>query len=149
MTPHIFFWLLQDFLSVLTGSLPMPEIFLLSLVYSLLTEDRVANVVIIWTAFLGGLAWDLRWVGFTGFFTISYTTVVLLIIWTWNALPASGRTKPLIFFLFWVAQLIPSFLFFLTLGQDAGATFFVMQQGCAVPLSLLGTFLCHKRINGQ
>lgn len=127
----------------------MPEIFLLSLVYSLLTEGRENNVIVIWTAFLGGLAWDLRWVGFTGFFTISYTAVVLLVIWAWSALPVSGRTTSIIFFLFWGAQLIPSVLFFLTLERDAGTTFFVMQQGCAVPLSLLSTLLCYKRINSN
>ncbi|GHS89627.1 hypothetical protein AGMMS49957_13230 [Synergistales bacterium] len=125
----------------------MPEIFLLSLVYDILTKDRAENVAIIWTAFLGGLAWDLRWVGFTGFFTISYTAVVLLVMWAWSALPASGRTTSVIFFMFWGAQLIPSVLFFLTLGRDADMTFFVMQQSCAAPLSFLGTFLCYKRIN--
>ncbi|GHV45645.1 hypothetical protein FACS1894204_05330 [Synergistales bacterium] len=125
----------------------MPEIFLLSLVYSLLTKDRSANVAIIWTAFLGGLAWDLRWVGFTGFYTISYTAVVLLVIWAWSALPVSGRTTSVIFFLFWAAQLVPSVLFFLTLERDVDMTFFVMQQSCAAPLSLLGTFLCYRRIN--
>jgi rod shape-determining protein MreD len=138
------FWLAQDLLTVLTsGAMQMPEIFLLYLVYRLLTQDWEINVFVIWTAFCGGLLWDLRWVGIPGFFALSYVGVVMLVLWVWNTLPVSGRTHTVIFLLFWTAQLIPAILSTLLLERNinqAKWAFFAAQQGCAVPVALLGTF---------
>jgi rod shape-determining protein MreD len=149
---YALFWLVQHLLTVLTaGMLRVPEIFLLSLVYALLTKGRDVSVKIIWTAFAGGLLWDIRWMGIPGFFTLSYVGVVLLVLWTWNTLPAPGRTLFVIFALFWAAQLFPSVLFFLLVLEqgvgDAGGTFFAVQQACAIPLSLLGVFLTNRMRN--
>jgi rod shape-determining protein MreD len=141
---HAVFWMLQDLLTVLTAGIPqVSEIFLLSLTYSLLTKDRDAGVGIIWAAFLGGLLWDLRWIGIPGFFTLTYVGVVLIVIWAWNALPLSGRTPWVAFFLFWTTQLLPSALFLLILGRGlggAGWLLFAARQMFAVPLSFLGVF---------
>ncbi|MDR1649199.1 MAG: hypothetical protein LBR71_02970 [Synergistaceae bacterium] len=145
---HAIFWILQDLLAVLTaGTLQVSEIFLLSLTYSLLTKDRCAGVGVIWAAFIGGLLWDLRWIGIPGFFTLSYVGVVLIVIWAWNSLPVQGRTPSVVFFLFWAAQLLPSALFFLVLRRDfggAGGTLFAARQMLAVPLSFLGVFFCER-----
>jgi rod shape-determining protein MreD len=152
---HAVFWILQDLLAVLTaGTLQISEIFLLSLTYSLLTKDRDAAVGVIWAAFAGGLLWDLRWIGIPGFFTLSYVGVVMVVIWVWNALPLSGRTSSVVFFLFWTAQLLPSALFLLVLGRGlggAGWTLFAARQMFAIPLSLLGVFFCerHKKIQNN
>ena len=141
---YAFFWFLQDALTVLiSGDIQIPEIFLLSLVYRLLTKDKDANVSSIWMAFLGGLLWDLRWVGVPGFFTLNYVCVVMGIIWVWNALPVSGRTLFVIFLLFWAAQLLPAILSLFLLRYGSGSArwaLFWLQQGCAVPLSFLGAF---------
>jgi rod shape-determining protein MreD len=151
----VVFWILQDLLAVLTsGTLQISEIFLLSLAYSLLTKDREAGVGVIWTAFIGGLLWDLRWIGIPGFFTLNYVGVVLIVIWAWNALPLSGRTSSVVFFLFWTTQLFPSLLFLLILGRGLGGadwTLFAVRQMCAVPLSLLGVFFWerHKKIQNN
>jgi rod shape-determining protein MreD len=150
---YVFFWLIQDLLTVLTsGAMQIPEIFLLCLVYRLLTRDWEVNVSVIWTAFFGGLLWDLRWVGIPGFFALSYVSVVMLVLWVWNTLPASGRTHLVIFFLFWTAQLIPAILSTLLLGRNANQIkwmFFAAQQGCAVPVALLGTFFYFQHEKGQ
>ncbi|MDR1378699.1 MAG: hypothetical protein LBJ36_06555 [Synergistaceae bacterium] len=142
---YVMFWLLQDFLTVLTfGTMRIPELFLLYLAYRLLTQDWGKNVSVIWAAFLGGLMWDLRWIGIPGFFILSYVSVVMVVLWVWNTLPTSGRTPTIIFFLFWTVQLLPAFLSTLILrrGADGGNwILFGLQQGCAVPIALLGVFL--------
>ncbi|MDR2180832.1 MAG: hypothetical protein LBP21_11030 [Synergistaceae bacterium] len=147
------FWLAQDLLTVLTsGAMQIPEIFLSCLVYRLLTRDWEVNIFVIWTAFLGGLLWDLRWVGIPGFFALSYVSVVMLVLWVWNALPVSGRTPLVIFFLFWTAQLIPTILSALLLGRnisEARWMLFAAQQGCAVPVALLGAFFYFQHEKGQ
>ena len=141
------FWLAQDLLTVLTsGTVRMPEIFLLSLVYRLLIGDRDVYVSVIWTAFFGGLLWDLRWVGIP-FFTLCYVAVVMIVMSAWNTLPSSGRTALVIFSLFWTAQLLPAVLSVLILERETvkqGWTLFGVQQGCAVPVSLLSAFFYFK-----
>jgi len=137
------FWLAQDLLTVLMyGTVRMPEIFLLSLVYKMLTGGREVYVLTIWAAFFGGLLWDLRWVGIP-FFTLCYVAAVMGVMSVWNTLPSSGRTIFVIFCLFWAAQLLPAVLFTLILDRKAGNldwVLFVVQQSCAVPVSLLSAF---------
>jgi rod shape-determining protein MreD len=144
----VVFWLTQDLLTVLmSGTVRMPEIFLLNLVYRLLADDRDTYVSVIWTAFFGGLLWDLRWVGIP-FFTLCYVVVVMMVMSAWNNLPSSGRTAFVIFLLFWTAQLLPAVLSVLILERGTGSlnwTLFWVQQGCAVPVSLLGVFFYFQR----
>jgi rod shape-determining protein MreD len=131
----------------MSGTVRVPEIFLLNLVYRLITGDRDTYVPIIWTAFFGGLLWDLRWVGIP-FFTLCYVVVVMVIMSAWNTLPSSGRTPYIIFFLVWAVQLLPAVLFVLILERGTGSdgwTLFLVQQGCAVPVSLLGVFFYFQR----
>jgi len=139
----VVFWLSQDLLTVLlAGTVRMPEIFLLSLVYRLLTCDRDVYVPVIWTAFFGGLLWDLRWVGIP-FFTLCYVVVIIMVMSVWNTIPSSGRTKFIIFSLFWTAQLLPAVLSVLILERETGNLnwmLFGVQQVCAVPVSLLSAF---------
>jgi len=139
----VIFWLTQNLLTILmAGTMRIPEIFLLSLVYRLITGERETYVSIIWTAFFGGLLWDLRWVG-VPFFTLCYVVVIMIVIWTWSTLPLPGRTPYVVFFIFWAAQLLPSVLFALILERKTGNlswALLVVQQLAAMPVSLLGTF---------
>ena len=150
---HVVAWFVQDLLTVLTwGTLQMPELFLYSLVYRLLTRDRDINVSIIWSAFIGGLFWDLRWVGIPGFFTLTYTGAVLIAMWVWNNLPVSGRTPVIVFLLLWGSQMVPAVLPFPFLGRNVGSTgwaAFMVQQGCMVPLALLGVFFYFRHMKDQ
>jgi len=145
-------WLVQDLLTVLmAGTVRMPEIFLLCLVYRLLTGERDTYVRVVWTAFFGGLLWDLRWVGIP-FFALCYVVVAMAVMSVWNTLPASGRTVFVIFFIFWAAQLLPAVLSVLILERAAGNMsweLFAVQQGCAAPVSLLGTFFYFKHEKNQ
>ena len=147
-----FFWLIQDLLTVLmSGTVRMPEIFLLSLVYRLLAGDRDVYVPVIWAAFFGGLLWDLRWVGMP-FFTLCYVVVVMMVMSAWNTLPSSGRTIFVVFLLFWLAQLMPAVLSALVLERKTGNfswMLFGVQQGCAVPVSLLSTFFYFQHEKNQ
>jgi len=140
----VIFWLVQDLLTVLmAGTVRVPEFFLLSLVFRLITCDRSAYVSGIWAAFFGGFLWDLRWVGIP-FFTMCYVVVVLVVLAVWNTLPVLGRTLPVIFSLFWSVQLLPAALSMLILERGTGnasLTLFLVQQGTAVPFSLLSAFL--------
>ena len=146
------FWLTQDLLTVLmSGTVRMPEIFLLSLVYRLLTGDRDVYVPVIWIAFFGGLLWDMRWVGIP-LFSLCYVVIVMAVMSVWNTLPASGRTMFVIFFLFWTAQLLPAVLSVLILERETenlSWTLFMVQQGCAAPVSLLSTFFYFKHEKSQ
>ena len=146
------FWLTQDLLTVLMyGTVRMPEIFLLSLVYRILTGGRNVYVSAIWTAFFGGLLWDLRWVG-VPFFTLCYVAAVMGVMSVWNTLPSSGRTVFIIFCLFWAAQLLPAVLSALILERKAGNldwALFGVQQGCAVPVSLLSAFFYFQHEKSQ
>ncbi|MDO4786182.1 MAG: hypothetical protein Q4A13_04495 [Fretibacterium sp.] len=141
------FWLLQDLLTVLVwGMMQVPELFLLTVVYRLLSEEGDDRLWAIWTAFLGGLVWDLRWIGVPGFFTLGYVCVVMLVLWVWNALPVQGRTPLIVFALLEVSQLLPPLLPVLILGGDTGGVFFALQQLFALPGVLLCVYLYSKRL---
>lgn len=140
-------WLLQDLLTVLSwGMMQVPELFLLSVAYRLFSEDGEDRLWAIWTAFFGGLFWDLRWIGIPGFFTLGYVCVVMLILWVWNALPAQGRTPLVVFALLEATQLLPPLLPVLILGGDRGGAFFVLQQVFVLPLVLLCVYRYARRL---
>jgi len=135
-------WLLQDILTVLFGGvMQIPELFLLGIVYRLLMDEDEDRVWAIWTAFAGGLLWDLRWVGIPGFFTLGYVAVVLLVLWVWSAIPLQGRTGLVAFLMLESSQLIPPLLPVFILGGDTGGGFFLMEQIYALPALLLCLWL--------
>ncbi|MCR5346978.1 MAG: hypothetical protein K6E38_04305 [Fretibacterium sp.] len=135
-------WLLQDILTVLFGGvMQIPELFLLGIVYRLLKDEDEERVWAIWSAFLGGLLWDLRWVGIPGFFTFGYVAVVLLVLWLWSSLPLQGRTGLVAFLLLESSQLIPPLLPVLILGGNTGGSFFLMEQIYALPALLFCLWL--------
>ncbi|MBQ3764942.1 MAG: hypothetical protein II869_08220, partial [Synergistaceae bacterium] len=111
----VIFWLIQDLLTVFTGGgMQVPGLFMLGLVFRLLFCDSdEENLWAIWTAFGGGILWDLRWIGIPGFFTLGYVVVVLIVIELWGMIPPQGRssgTSLIVFVLFECSQLIPPML---------------------------------------
>ena len=143
----VLFWLLQDLLTVLAwGVMQVPEIFLLTVAYRLLLEEGEDRLWGIWTAFFGGLLWDLRWIDIPGFFTLGYVCVVMLILWAWNAIPVQGRTSMVFFALLEVTQLLPPLLPVLIFGGDRGGAFFALQQALALPLVLLCVYRYSRRM---
>ena len=142
----VLLWLLQDILTVLMGGrMQVPELFLLGIVFRLLTEEREDRLWAIWSAFGGGLLWDLRWVGIPGFFTLGYVVVVLIVLWVWNAIPVHGKTPLVAAALLEISQLVPPLLPVLALGGVTGGGFFLTQQFYALPALLLCLFLYARR----
>ena len=147
MMGFVLLWLFQDFLMVLlNGMHVVPELFLLGVVYRLLSDGEGERLWAIWTVFVGGLIWDLRWIGIPGFFILGNVVVVMLVLWVWNILPVHGRTLSVIFLLLEASQLLPPLLPVLILGGNAGGDFFVWQQICALPAVSFCTYLYSKRL---
>ena len=67
----VILWLIQDLLTVfMGGGMQIPSLFMLGLVYRLLIDesnDEGVSLWGIWSAFAGGVLWDLRWIGIPGF----------------------------------------------------------------------------------
>lgn len=136
-------WLIQDLLTVFTGGgMQIPGLFMLGIVCRLLLDDGSSdgNLWAIWSAFGGGILWDLRWVGIPGFFTLGYVVVVLIVIQVWGLIPPQGRisgTGLLVFVLLECSQLIPPMLPVLILGGNTGWSWFLIQQVWSLPTILL------------
>ena len=133
----VLLWLVQDLLTVFTGGrMQIPGIFLLGLVYRLITSDGEDSSWSVWSAFTGGVLWDLRWVGIPGFFTLGYVTVVLIVIQIWNSILLQGRDSGvllIIFSFFELSQILPPIVPVLFLGGSIGGRFFLQQQLYALP----------------
>ena len=127
----------------------LPELFLMGIVYKLIAEEREDKLWAIWTAFFGGLLWDLRWVGVPGFFTLGYVAVVALILWAWRVIPVHGRTLLVVFLLLESSQFIPNLVPVLILGGSTGGSFFISQQIYALPALLICLYLYAKQAEQQ
>ena len=131
----------------------IPGLFMLGIVYKLLLDENSDDSLwAIWSAFSGGILWDLRWIGIPGFFTLGNVIVVLAVIQIWGAIPPQGRTGGtgfLIFILMEISQLIPPLLPVLILGGNTGWTFFIIQQGYSWPAILITMYLYLKHIRNN
>ena len=131
----------------------IPGLFMLGLVYKLLAEEsREDSLWAIWTAFAGGVLWDLRWVGIPGFFTLGYVIVVMIVIQVWEAIPPQGRasgSRLVVFVLMEISQLLPPMLPVLILGGEAGWNFFLMQQVYSLPAILFCMYTYLKHIGSS
>lgn len=133
----------------------IPGLFMLGLVYRLLTDesnDEGVNLWGIWSAFAGGILWDLRWIGIPGFFTLGYVVVVLAVIQVWGIIPPQGRisgTSLIVLILMEVSQLIPPLLPVLILGGNAGWRFFLTQQVYSLPAILLCIYIYNHKVKNR
>ncbi|MBQ7151463.1 MAG: hypothetical protein IJR94_04320 [Synergistaceae bacterium] len=147
----VILWLLQDFLTVFAGGgMQIPGLFMLGIIYRLICkDDSDGSLWAIWSAFAGGILWDLRWVGIPGFFTLGNVIVVMLVIKVWGSIPPQGRvsgTGLLIFILMEVSQLVPPLIPIIILGGDTGWTFFFLQQIYSLPAILLTLRVVLKKL---
>ena len=149
----IILWLIQDLLTVFTGGgMQIPGLFMLGVVFRLLFSDNNnddGNLWAIWSAFAGGILWDLRWVGIPGFFTLGYVVVVLIVIQVWGIIPPQGRvsgTGFLVFILLECSQLIPPLLPVLILGGNTGGGYFLMQQVYSLPAILFTMHIYFQKV---
>ena len=147
----IILWLLQDLLTVFSGGgMQIPGLFMLGVVYKLLLDKNDEDGLwAIWSAFAGGILWDLRWVGIPGFFTLGYVAVVMTVIQVWAFIPPQGRASGsslLIFALLEISQLLPPMLPVLILGGRTGGNFFIMQQIYSLPAILLTMHIYSRKM---
>ena len=152
----VILWLIQDLLTVfMGGGMQIPGLFMLGLVYRLLIDDsndEGVNLWGIWSAFAGGVLWDLRWIGIPGFFTLGYVVVVLAVIQIWGIIPPQGRnsgTGLIVFILMEISQLIPPLLPVLILGGAAGWRFFFMQQVYSLPAILFCIYIYNHKVRNR
>ncbi|MBQ7578487.1 MAG: hypothetical protein IJT21_09500 [Synergistaceae bacterium] len=144
-------WLLQDLLTVFSGGgMQIPGLFMLGVVYKLLLDKNDEDGLwAVWSAFAGGILWDLRWVGIPGFFTLGYVAVVMIVIQVWALIPPQGRASGsslLIFALLEISQLLPPMLPVLILGGRTGGNFFIMQQIYSLPAILLTLHIYSRKV---
>ena len=149
----IILWLIQDLLTVFTGGgMQIPGLFMLGIVFRLLFSDNNSddgNLWAIWSAFAGGILWDLRWIGIPGFFTLGYVVVVLIVIQVWGIIPPQGRvsgTGLIVFLLLECSQLIPPMLPVLILGGNTGWGYFLAQQAWSLPAILLTMYIYFRKV---
>ena len=147
----VILWIIQDLLTVFAGGgMQIPGVFMLGIVYKLLFyEGSDDSLWAIWTAFAGGILWDLRWIGIPGFFTLGNVIVVLIVIQVWSFIPPQGRDSGnglIVFVLLEISQLVPPMLPVLILGGSTGWNFFTIQQGYSLPAMLFTMYLYLKRV---
>ena len=144
-------WYTQDFLQVLgTGTALVPEVFLLTLVVlSVFRPEKESEIL--WVAFIGGVLWDLRWVGFPGITSLVYGITLTALHWFWNSLPISGRTVH-IYGAALLAASIPIALTRIFLSGLRGGDLFMawlLQQSYMLPLLLLACALYSWRLKNR
>ena len=133
----------------------IPGLFMLGVVFRLLFSDNNnddGNLWAIWSAFAGGILWDLRWVGIPGFFTLGYVVVVLIVIQVWGIIPPQGRssgTGLIVFILMEISQLIPPLLPVLLRGGSAGWRFFLTQQIYSLPAILFCIYIYNSKVKNR
>lgn len=132
----------------------IPGLFMLGIVYRLLIDDGSGDESLwaIWTAFAGGVLWDIRWIGIPGFFTLGYVLVVLIVIQVWGIIPPQGResgTGPIVFALLEASQLIPPALPVLILGGNTGWGFFLMQQAYSLPAIMFTMYVYGRKVRSS
>ena len=151
----VILWLIQDLLTVFTGGgMQIPGLFILGVVCRILLDDGSGDGYLwgIWTAFAGGILWDLRWIGIPGFFTLGYVLVVLIVIQVWGIIPPQGRvsgTSVIVFVLLECTQLIPPMLPVLILGGSTGWGYFITQQAWALPAILFTMYIYLRTIRDR
>ncbi|ADE56738.1 MULTISPECIES: rod shape-determining protein MreD [Aminobacterium] len=150
MTSFVIAWYAQDLLRVFSsGHFLVPEIFLLVLLYMALKHED-EGAYILWSGFLGGILWDLRWPGLVGVSSALYVASILFVRWIWLSLPSSARSVPAFGLLIWSAHLVLTFIRLLMWGirEQTLLKVFLVQQGVLLPM-VFGACLLYAWSVGQ
>ena len=145
-------WYVQNILAVLSSdALLVPDIFLLYILYcnfSDFTRDTEKEMLLIWVLFLGGILWDLRWIGIPGLFALIYAGTFLCASWVWSLFPESGHTVSMFFFILWMSQL-PGFFAGLLLWNVEPEYYLrsmLICQAYSIPLSAFYSLLYARKL---
>ena len=138
MIPLAVVWLAQDLAQVLSmGILLVPEFFLLTVVYGVVSgplgHERVS--IWIWLAFAGGVLWDFRWTTALGISGIVNSLSVLAIYTVWVRTPVTGRGVWLFALLAGMAHLSSGMVHYIEWGvtTQAAVRMFLVQQLLGIP----------------
>ena len=137
-----FVWLLQDMFQVLAmGFMLVPELFLLVVVYKMVTGPLSPEIISawIWFGFFGGVLWDLRWATYPGMSALINVAAILLVYWIWGRTPAGGRSPLLFAILAGVAVFLSgtAHYFAWAVPSQAALRLFIIQQLITVPLLII------------
>lgn len=135
---YILSWYIQDFLWVLgTGKILIPEIYLITLVL-LSIGGRDSGEKLYWSACIGGILWDLRWLGFPGPTALVYLLTLMTVRWVWLMVPISGRTVLFFGLTLWCSFIPISVLRILLWGLRGwvAVTTYLLQQSYNLPIIL-------------
>lgn len=141
--------LFQDLLQVFVmGIFLVPDIFLLSvLLFSLMPgNDRDKQVLLIWTAFAGGLLWDFRWTNLPGLTAAFNGTAISTSIYFWYRAPIQGRTTLLFSVYTLVSQILSGVVHycFWDVSTQAAMRQFMVQQILCMPVLAILCFIFWK-----
>lgn len=145
----ILIFLFQNFLQVLVmGIFLVPDIFLLcAILFALLRgNDKDAQIILIWAAFVGGLIWDLRWTNLPGL-TASFNGVaVSAAISFWQKTPVQGRTAMVFAFFIFATQSLSGVIHYIfwNVSTQAALRQFMVQQILSVPVLVILCFIFWK-----
>jgi cell shape-determining protein MreD len=135
-------WLLQDFAQVfLMGFCVVPDVFLLFLVMMALSPSvrKEKQIVIIWTAFIGGLFWDFRWTNLPGLSAAINGASVAISCYVWQKIPVQGRTATFFSFIIFSVVFFSGLLHFIfwTIPNQVAMRQFLVQQLIGLPVVAL------------
>ncbi len=137
-----FVWLVQDLLQVLVmGFFLVPDLFLMGVLagVALFPPRGTGGAARIWTAFAGGLLWDLRWTALPGLTAFTDAGAAAFAIWLWGRTPPAGRSSLLFAVMAGGTHLFAGVLRFLIVGvhTPAALRMALVQQLTALPLVVL------------
>jgi hypothetical protein len=128
-------WLLQDLFQVVAAeTLLVPDLFLLGLL-AFGASEKLPPQGLLWSAFVGGLFWDVRWTGLFGFTAFLDVVAVWFFVELWGRIPQAGRTPFLLFFLALGLHVFVGLGHFLSWAElKPMESLFVNQQILALPI---------------
>lgn len=135
-------WLLQDMMQVCAmGFMLVPELFLLTAVYKLLSGSSAPRRVSgwIWFSFAGGLLWDFRWSDAPGMSALLNVLCLSIGFWFWNRTPAGGRSALLFAAIAGGSHVLSGLAHYMAwaVPSQAAIRMFLAQQFFAVPVLIL------------
>lgn len=142
MIAAIVSWLLQDIGQVLAmGFLLVPEVFLLTVVYKIVSGplDHRRISWWIWWGFLGGLLWDLRWAVAPGMSSLINVAAVMTVYWIWGRTPVGGRNALLFAMVAAGIHFLSGIVHYFAwaVPSQAAVRMFMAQQLMAIPVLIV------------
>ena len=143
-------WIAQDLLRVLiTPFMAVPDMYILAL-GMLFTKESYNKVLILITAFIGGLLWDMRWGAPLGFTSMLYVGYLIVLKIAWGAVSHAAKTPALAFFLVFLVHICTSLIELVLYRNTAlfpGFSFIAKQIGALIFCLLVHAHLLREEMD--